>query len=98
MAAKNVLGCLFRTSRNCGHSRWAMVPLFVLVLLMLVAPLHAQPSGDVVVLTFDGPVNPMLLSYLERGMLGGGKAKPQHWCFAWIRPAAKLTSPWTSSR
>jgi membrane-bound serine protease (ClpP class) len=36
--------------------------------LMLVAPLHAQTSGEVVVLTFDGPVNPMLLSYLERGI------------------------------
>lgn len=75
MAAKDVLGCLFRTSRNRGHTRWAIAPLSVLVLLMLVAPLHAQLSGEVVVLTFDGPVNPMLLSYLERGIARAEESK-----------------------
>ena len=68
MAIKDVLGRLFGTGHNRDHIRWAMLPLIVLVLLALVAPLHAQPSGEVLVLTFDGPVNPMLLSYLERGI------------------------------
>lgn len=50
------------------RSWWIKLPLLLLALLSAVAPLHAQPSGEVLVLTFDGPVNPMLLSYVERGI------------------------------
>ena len=52
-----------------NHARWAtMLLLLGIVLLMLAAPLYAQQNNEVVVLTFDGPVNPLLVSYLERGI------------------------------
>lgn len=45
--------------------------LFGLLLLaagLLVAPVTAQEAGPVYVMTFDGPVNPVLVSYIERGI------------------------------
>jgi len=62
------MGRLFRGGYSRYRTRWAMLLLIGLALLAFVAPLHAQQSNEVIVLTFDGPVNPMLLSYLERGI------------------------------
>jgi len=42
--------------------------LLFLVLGLLVSPATAQDSNVVYVMTFDGPVNPVLVSYLERGI------------------------------
>lgn len=56
---------IFRRHHLC---RWIKLPLLAFILFTVIAPLHAQTSGEVLLLTFDGPVNPMLLSYLERGI------------------------------
>ncbi len=42
--------------------------LFFLLLGLLTSPAMAQDSNVVYVMTFDGPVNPVLVSYLERGI------------------------------
>ncbi len=42
--------------------------LLLLVLGLLTAPVTAQDSNVVYVMTFDGPVNPVLVSYMERGI------------------------------
>ena len=68
MAAQDSMERLFLDGHNRYRTRWAMLLLIGLALLAFVAPLHAQQSSEVIVLTFDGPVNPMLLSYLERGI------------------------------
>jgi membrane-bound serine protease (ClpP class) len=39
-----------------------------LVLGLLTSPIGAQTNDAVYVMTFDGPVNPLLLSYIERGI------------------------------
>jgi membrane-bound serine protease (ClpP class) len=39
-----------------------------LVLGLLVSPMSAQTDRVVYVMTFDGPVNPLLVSYIERGI------------------------------
>jgi membrane-bound serine protease (ClpP class) len=69
MAAKNDKKCLFWNGHGAKCIRWASLLLLSgMALLMLVAPLRAQTSHEVIILTFDGPVNPMLFSYLERGI------------------------------
>lgn len=51
------------------HNRWTrLVGLVLLLLAMQLAPAAGQESGVVYVMTFDGPVNPLLLSYIERGI------------------------------
>jgi membrane-bound serine protease (ClpP class) len=48
-----------------------LLRLFGLVFLVLgltIAPIAAQDSSAVYVMTFDGPVNPVLVSYMERGI------------------------------
>ncbi|MFZ2358594.1 MAG: nodulation protein NfeD [Anaerolineae bacterium] len=42
--------------------------LVFLLLGLLISPSAAQDSNTVYVMTFDGPVNPVLVSYLERGI------------------------------
>ncbi len=54
---------------TCGRLSWPRARvLLALLTLMLVSPAAAQESGAVHVLTFDGPVNPLLVSYIERGL------------------------------
>jgi len=49
--------------------RWARwFGLALLLLAMQLSPAAAQTPGAVHVLTFDGPVNPLLISYIERGI------------------------------
>jgi membrane-bound serine protease (ClpP class) len=51
------------------HSRWTrLIGLALLLLAMQLTPAAAQAPGAVYVMTFDGPVNPLLLSYIERGI------------------------------
>lgn len=47
-------------------ARWLLLGL--LALLLLVTPMAAQDANPVLLLTFDGPVNPILISYLERSI------------------------------
>ncbi len=42
--------------------------LVLLALGLLISPVAAQDSNVVYVMTFDGPVNPVLVSYMERGI------------------------------
>jgi membrane-bound serine protease (ClpP class) len=42
--------------------------LVLLVLGLLASPIGAQSSNAVYVMTFDGPVNPVLVSYIERAI------------------------------
>jgi membrane-bound serine protease (ClpP class) len=42
--------------------------LVFLVLGLMVSPIAAQNGNAVYVMTFDGPVNPVLVSYIERGI------------------------------
>ncbi|MEA3335222.1 MAG: nodulation protein NfeD [Chloroflexota bacterium] len=47
-------------------ARWFF--LLSLVLLVLASPAQAQSDEAIFVMTFDGPVNPILVSYIERGI------------------------------
>ncbi|MDW8318336.1 MAG: nodulation protein NfeD [Anaerolineae bacterium] len=53
---------------RCSPRRWLALVALVVGFALLVTPALAQPSPVVYVMTFDGPVNPVLLSYLERGI------------------------------
>lgn len=58
-----------RTPYTCHHGSWVrLLALALLMLALQLAPAAAQTPGAVYVLTFDGPVNPLLLSYIERGI------------------------------
>ena len=58
-----------RTSNRTETKRLLrLAGLLFLVLGLLVSPATAQDSNVVYVMTFDGPVNPVLLSYIERGI------------------------------
>lgn len=58
-----------RVLNSLLHRRWTrLIGLALLLFAMLLSPAAAQPSGAVYVMTFDGPVNPLLQSYLERGI------------------------------
>lgn len=51
------------------NRRWLhALGLVFLVLGLLVSPIGAQDSQAVYVMTFDGPVNPVLVSYMERAI------------------------------
>lgn len=52
-----------------------LLALVLLLFAMQLAPAAGQETGVVLMLTFDGPVNPLLLSYLERGIQ---QASDQH--------------------
>lgn len=68
MMARSLAGNLRGASIKQARLRWASLPLILLALCLSITPLNARESGEVLVMTFDGPVNPMLLSYLERGI------------------------------
>lgn len=58
-----------RVLNSLLHRRWTrLIALALLLLAMLLSPAAAQEPGAVYVMTFDGPVNPLLLSYIERGI------------------------------
>jgi membrane-bound serine protease (ClpP class) len=60
---------LSRLPNRRVNPRWLRAgSLLLLVLALIVSPIAAQGSGEVYVMTFDGPVNPVLVSYMERGI------------------------------
>ncbi|MEZ4770726.1 MAG: hypothetical protein R2844_20195 [Caldilineales bacterium] len=60
------------TPTVAGRASFRRIGLFailaVLLVLLLAAPSSAQDGNLVYVLTFDGPVNPILSSYIERAI------------------------------
>lgn len=60
---------LRRSLRLVGHSRIGKLLVAAWLCLLLLAPVQAQGDGNLVyVTTFDGPVNPVLVAYIERGI------------------------------
>jgi membrane-bound serine protease (ClpP class) len=59
----------YRALNTLPRNRWArLLALALLALALLISPAAAQTSSVVYVLTFDGPVNPVLVSYIERAI------------------------------
>lgn len=64
MSTTSVPASKIKTKRQMVH----ILGLVFLLLGLLISPSAAQDSNTVYVMTFDGPVNPVLVSYLERGI------------------------------
>lgn len=57
-----------RPTRPQSLRRWLRGLFLAALLLALTAPLAAQSARQVLSLTYDGPVTPAMLAYLERGL------------------------------
>ena len=64
MSTTSVPASKIKTKGQMVH----ILGLVFLLLGLLISPSAAQDSNTVYVMTFDGPVNPVLVSYLERGI------------------------------
>jgi membrane-bound serine protease (ClpP class) len=67
-----------KAQKSCVYHRWQRaLGLVFLTLGLLVSPMSAQADRVVYVMTFDGPVNPLLVSYIERGIQQAAQQEAQ---------------------